>query len=229
MTGRRARGVATAAAAALLLVGCGVPENATLRRIDRETVPYRLLEEAPAAAPAPETTPTGPAVTVPQVYFVDQEDRLVPQAQPLGAQGLFSVATSLLSALAAGPTEDQRARGLATALGPDVGLRLAQVTNGVASVEIALSEQGPVADRLPLAIGQLVLSVTSVDGIDAVRLLQNGEPVEAPLPGGERTSEPLVPSDYVTLLTPSAARVQQQSAPGSTGSAPAPAGSPTGR
>lgn len=228
MTGRPARAAAAVVAAALLLVACGVPQDTVLRTIDRDEVPYRLLDEAPAP-PAPETTPTGPAVTVPQVYFVDQEDRLVPQPQPLGAEGLFSVVTSLLGALAAGPTEDQRARGLATALGPDVGLQLAQLVNGIASVEIALSDQGPVADRLPLAIGQLVLSVTSVEGIDAVRLLQNGEAVDAPLPGGERTPEPLVPSDYVELLTPSASRVQQKAAPEPAVASPSPGGSPSGR
>lgn len=228
MTGRPARAAAAVAAAAMLLVACGVPQDASLRTIDRDEVPYRLLDDPPAP-PAPETTPTGPAVTVPQVYFVDQEDRLVPQPQPLGAEGLFAVTASLLGALAAGPTEDQRARGLATALGPDVGLQLAQLVNGVASVEIALSDQGPVADRLPVAIGQLVLSVTSVEGIDAVRLLQNGEAVEAPLPGGERTSEPLVPSDYVELLTPSASRVQQKAAPEPTVASPSPTGSPSGR
>jgi hypothetical protein len=80
-----------------------------------------------------------------------------------------------------------------------VGLRLVHVVEGVAYIEIAPPEQSPAADRLPLGIGQIVLTVTSVEGVDLALLLRDGRPLEAPLPGGERTSRPLAPYDYAGL------------------------------
>ena len=60
-------------------------------------------------------------------------------------------------------------------LGTRMGQSGERAGGTVIGVARDVREQGPVADRLPLAIGQLVLSVTSVDGIDAVRLLLNAK------------------------------------------------------
>ena len=51
-------------------------------------------------------------------------------------------------------------------------------------------------------MAQIVLTATSVPGVDAVRLTLSGAPVEAPLPSGELTSEPLNADDYATFLVP---------------------------
>ncbi|HZB21324.1 MAG TPA: GerMN domain-containing protein, partial [Blastococcus sp.] len=51
------------------------------------------------------------------------------------------------------------------------------------------------------AVAQLVLTATSLQGVDAVQLTIGGEPVEAPLPTGELTSAPLTAADYAVFLT----------------------------
>jgi len=51
------------------------------------------------------------------------------------------------------------------------------------------------------AVAQLVLTATSLQGVDAVRLTIGGDPVEAPLPTGELTSAPLTAADYAVFLT----------------------------
>jgi hypothetical protein len=191
----------------LAVAACGVPTDGTTRTLDRDRVPYGLLRTAPPEGPAPSVT--GPAVTVPQVYLLDVEDQLVPQRQPVEASGLEPVVQSLLLLLAAGPTEEQRARGLGTALGPGVGLDLTGVVEGTAQIQVTPSSQIPAADRLPLAIGQVVLTATSVDGVDRVVFLQDGVPVEAPLPGGARTSVPVTAADYSSLLANTAQRLEK--------------------
>jgi hypothetical protein len=182
----------------LAVAACGVPTDGTVRTLDADAVPYGLLRTAPAETPAPEVT--GPAVTVPQLFFLDREDRLVPQPQPVPASGLEPVVSALLGRLAEGPSEQQRDQGLASALGPDVGLALVAVTDRVAQIDVMPSAQSPAADRLPLAIGQVVLTATSVDGVDRVVFLQDGVTLEVPLPGGARTAQPVSASDYASLL-----------------------------
>ena len=54
-------------------------------------------------------------------------------------------------------------------------------------------------------MAQVVLTATSLPGVDAVRLTFAGNPVEAPLPSGELTSGALTAADYATFLTGSPA------------------------
>jgi spore germination protein GerM len=144
--------------------------------------------------------PTGTAVTAPRVFLVDADSQLVPQPVQLDAAGLTPVVADLLKVLSTGPDEQARALGLSSALGPDVILRLIDVEGDTARIAVEATANGPSADRLPLAIGQVVLTVTSVAGVDRVRLIQNGKPLEATLPGGEQTPDPVDAEDYASLL-----------------------------
>ena len=56
------------------------------------------------------------------------------------------------------------------------------------------------AERLPLAVGQIVLSVTSAPGVDAVRLVTSGQPVDLPLPSGALATRDVTPEDYAALV-----------------------------
>lgn len=183
---------------AMAVAGCGVPSDGTTRTIDPSSVPYGLLDRSPLA-PSP-SAPTGVPVTSPRVYFVNPEGQLVAEERPMEATGLDQLTRSLLSALDDGPTEEQRAGGLSSGLGPDAQLHLVAVSNGTARIALTPSTRIEAADQLPLAMGQIVLTATSIEGVDRVQLVQNGQPLEAPLPGGEQTSRPLNPGDYTSLL-----------------------------
>ena len=203
-----ARGVGRSLVLAPLLVavllgvtGCGVPAAGTTRLVDDGDVPYRLLEASPSA-PAPSTAPPGEAVTVPQLYLVDPDGLLRAQPIEVEAGTAMHVEDAVLAALATGPTDVQRAAGLSSALGPEVRLRVIDLVAGTARVDIQVAVGGPSADRLPLAVGQIVLTTTSVQGVDRVVLVQDGQPLPAPLPDGEQTSDPLEASDYASLLAP---------------------------
>jgi hypothetical protein len=182
----------------VLLSGCGAPRDGT-RTLAVDDVPYRLLDRSPGPAASPQ--PSG-EVTVPRVYLVDADERLVPQPLRVQAAGLQQVVSGVLSALMAGPSDEQRSAGLGSALGPEVRLEMLDVADRVARIEVDVASAAPTADRLPLAVGQVVLSATSVQGVDRILLVHDGHPVQAPLPGGAQTSEPLSPADYATLLAP---------------------------
>ena len=194
--GRRA-----AAAAALLCTlsaaSCGLPDATTPLELDPSDVPYRLL--SPSAGPSA-TQPPATRTTTPEVYLLDGDGRLVPVGAAQAANGLVPVLGGVLSRLASGPREAERASGLASALGPDVRLILVGVTDGTAVIEVDLGEQDPSASRLPLAVGQVVLSTTSVEGVDRVQLVQGGSPIEVPLPDGALTLGPVTAGDYAALL-----------------------------
>ena len=182
----------------LLLAGCGVPGGGHVRTIDDDAVPYRLLE-AGSSADGPRVDGSVPR-KVPVVFWLVGNDRLVPAA----AGGACTdppdeLAKRLIAELAAGPPEHIRAAGRSSALPPAPGLRLVGIVDGTAHVEMDPSTAIS-ADRLPLAIGQMVMSLTSSPGVEKVTFLSSGEPVEVPLPGGALATRAVSAADYADLL-----------------------------
>lgn len=211
---------------------CGVPTGGPARTVEPDAVPYALLSPAPTiattgATPSPqppvETATGGTAVATADLFLI-ADDLLVavPTVLELQAGGQEADVRTMLARLAAGPDEKQRSAGLASALGPDVTLRLVDVDDGTARVDVSLPTGDPAADRLPLAVGQIVLTVTSVAGVENVVLVQNGATIEIPLPGGARTSEPVDAMDYVDLLAPLGGALTPEAVATSTPPPPAP-------
>lgn len=196
----RRRGATRAALSGLLLAvaGCGVPGDTGVRVVDDAAVPYRLLEsETPSGPPVSE----GPVRdSAPVVFWVLEDDRLAPAAAPGSCAGSpEDVVERLLEVLQAGPGDAAREAGRSTAVPPSSRVGLVDVTDGVATV--SLDPATPItADRLPLAVGQVVLSVTSAPGVREVRVRAAGEDVQLPLPGGALTSDPVSPDDYADLV-----------------------------
>lgn len=200
-SGRRRRTAATAVAALVLaLAACGVPGEGQTETVRPDEVPYQLLSPAPAGTSL--ETPSTTTVSTPRIFLLDGADQLVGQWLSLDVSGVEPVVRSLLVALAAGPSEEQRTQGLGSALGPGVRFELLGVVDRTARLVVHPGDRSPSADRLPLAVGQVVLTLTSVDGVDRVEFVQDGRTMPAPLPGGEQTSAPLTAADYAVLLAP---------------------------
>jgi Sporulation and spore germination len=196
---RRSRGAVLATVAgcsALVCAACGLPSDGTVHPIEPSAVPYALLSPAPQE-PAHEA---GPNTASPELYLVDRSDLLVPFPTTVAAGSTSTVARQVLDQLDDGPTESARRSGLGSALGPDASLSLTDVSGGTATVEVSLPAGDPAPSRLPLAVGQIVLSLTSVPGVELVQLRQDDTLVEVALPGGARTSEPVGAGDYRALL-----------------------------
>ena len=212
----------------LTLAACGVPTTSPPTAITE--VPYNLMETA--APPTPQRTT--PARRGPFIYWLNATDQLtateagtmtsdaavavdVPASERDVEEYLVGgIAAAVLSGLAQGPSEPERLIGVSTALGPDVSLTVNRVEGGRADIDVQIGPRGPTARRLPLAVGQIVLSLTSISGIDSVWLMSDGTPIEAPLPDGALTARPLTAQDFTALVAGGA---------GGAGGA----GSPTGR
>lgn len=195
--------LAVVATAALVLAGCGAPGDGA-RAIDATAVPYELLSPAPEPTeppvePSADLSEPGDMPT--QVYYLDTDDLLVPVELPTGSRSPADQVEELLERLAAGPDDDALEAGLASALGPDVLLSLDEIIRGIAYVEISTPAREPAADRLPLAVGQIVLTVTTVVGVSGVVLLTDGEEIQVPLPDGQRVPGPVTPEQYGDLLS----------------------------
>lgn len=197
MSARRVRCAVVLLALALGSAGCGVPTGDAPTTIPKSDVPYGLLSSTPSSAAA---TPSAPQVGQPLVFLVGGDGRLVPRGRHLATAPLKKELAELLDDLAGGPTKQERREQLSTELPPDVKLTLTGWDNGTATIDIVGStDLSSRASRV--AVGQIVLTVTSLPGVDAVRLRRNGESVEAPLPSGELTSDPLTAADYSPLTT----------------------------
>lgn len=184
------------------LAGCGAPSGGS-RAIDGDDVPYALLSPSPTPTEtAIETSPPEDETTA-DVFFVAPDDRLIPVLISVGTGRTDDLVTATLAALQAGPDEDARAAGLSTTLGPDIELRLTKIVGTTVYVDIALASRQPAADQIPLAIGQIVLSATSLVAVTHVVLLVDGEEVDVPLPGGQRIAGPVTAADYEILTASS--------------------------
>lgn len=130
--------------------------------------PSPAMSASPSPAPAAETT----ALTV---YFVRRgklgtAERRVPQTT--------AVATAALKALLKGPSDAERAAGLASAVPGGVTLRRIAIEDQVAVVDLS----GPFADgdaaSLAARTAQVVYTATQFPNVRAVRLTVDGAPVE---------------------------------------------------
>lgn len=195
MTGRLARRTAVLVALAGVTAACGVPTADAPSAIPASDVPFGLLSTAPSSAAA---TPSTPQSVRPLVFLLDAAGRLVPRRRPLPRGPLHDELADLLANLADGPTGQERGQQFSTALPPGTRLSVTAVDGSTATVDIVGSTD-PSGRSSRLAAGQIVLTATSLPGIDAVRLRRNGDPVEAPLPGGQLTTDPLTANDYAAL------------------------------
>jgi Sporulation and spore germination len=179
-----------------LLPGCGVPTGGPAETIPGGEVPYGLTSAAPTPGPSAGSEPTLHAT---RVHLVAPDDHLVPEPREVDGNSVTARLEALLDDLARGPTPGELERQLSTALPPEIELDVAEVSDGTAVVRMGdtTAATGPDSRR---AVAQIVLTATSVTGVDSVVLVRDGERVEAPLPSGELTAQPLTADDYAALL-----------------------------
>ncbi|MCF6746423.1 hypothetical protein E9529_19530 [Blastococcus sp. KM273128] len=177
------------------VVSCGVPSGSGPTTIAPSDVPYGLAAPSPAPSAAPSAVPG----EVGWAYLVGPDEALVPRARDSGSGSVEDRLADLLTGLAAGPTGEERAEGLSSALPSGTTLEVSGIDGGTATIDLAGVSPLSSGRR---AVAQIVLTAASLPGVDAVLLTSDGEPVEAPLPSGALTDEPLLPADYAVFLNP---------------------------
>jgi spore germination protein GerM len=181
-------------AGALLLVvsACGVPSDPGPRALPRDDVPFDLL--APASSPGSSTTLV--AVTTDVALTLIGPERLVEVHRLVEAPpSLFRV----IEALLAGPTAEESALGLRTAIINQTRLLSVRIQGGVATINLSGDFAAIGGTEQILALAQLVFTAAAEEGVLGVRVSLDGKPVEVPRGDGTLTQDPLRPSDYAAI------------------------------
>jgi hypothetical protein len=191
--------VAAVLSVLLALAGCGVPTSGEPDAIPSSEVPFGLASPAPSS-PAATSAPV--QVGEPRIYLVEPNDALVPVAREVPEGTVHDRLAILLKYLSTGPTNTEKRHRISTALPPDVVLRVRDLTDERATIDISGPADAPSGKGSRRAVGQIVLTATSLPEVHQVLLTTDGTPIEAPLPSGELTSQPLTASDYSVLIHP---------------------------
>jgi hypothetical protein len=192
-----AAGLKRVAAAVVLLAlgagatGCGVREQSSPQAIDSSDVPFDLLE----SQPTPEVPNAGESVGYQLTIYLLGAERLVPVLRQ--APQPPDLATAL-DTLAEGPTADEVALGLQSAVGPESPARPVRAEGALAVVELSDAFLTGSGDQIA-GLAQIVFTLTEGSGVEGVQFLLDGEPVEVPRADGVLTTEPVGRTDYARL------------------------------
>lgn len=177
--------------ALLLAVGCGVrPERAPTTDADA-SVPFSLLQGTTTTS---QVAPAGGNVEI-QVCF-HEGDRLVAVIR----RARTSSVEGAIDAYAAGPTAEERARGVASALFEPSLPRRVTVAGGVATVGLSTAfTQAGTSTQLEI-VAEVVCTVTARPGIGQVRFQVGDEPIDVPRGDGSLAADPVSRDDYRDVM-----------------------------
>lgn len=178
------------AAVALLVAGCGVPTESRPRSISDDLIPAELSNPPPG--PPSTDRPGAVAFTV---YLIGGE-RLRPV--PRAVVGTVSP-EGRLDALRAGPTAEEAASGLRSALDEATSVRVARVAGRVATIDLPSELADLVGSDQVLSLAQLVYTVTDDPAVEAVVFTVNGDPVASPVQDGTLIGRAVGRSDFPLL------------------------------
>lgn len=191
----RSRRVATrgvlaglAGLAPLVATACSVPDQRA------------PVDISGANLPAPPSTvagsPAGPGIRI-AVFFVGNNNALVAafRSDPSGELGVA------IGDLLAGPTRREVATGVSSAIpGGTRVLNSAVTVGGTAELNFGSALTSVTGHEELLAFAQIVATATSAPGVIRVQISVEGQPVNAPLPGGTLAQRPVTRADYASVL-----------------------------
>lgn len=177
-----------------LLAGCGVPDDPAPRRLDARSVPFGLLEAAPASS---STTTIPTAATVPvDVFFLGPDGRLRPVVRYVSEPVTVS---KVLATLLGGVTEEEAGAGLRSAINPQTRPLTVRVEEGVARVDLNEAfAQAPIQEEIA-SLAQVVFTATGLPGVFGVRFTLGGAPVEVPKPDNSLAAGPVGRDEFAPL------------------------------
>ncbi len=178
--------------AALVLAGCGIDAEDEPRALSVEIAEDRLSID----------DRTNSAVEIAtSIYLATESGRLRPTVRQIGVSQLPSThLSSVLEALIAGPVEREAQNGLRSAVPATTDVLAVTVDGATAVVDLSSEFASIGGEQELLAVGQVVLTVTTFPGVRRVLLRLDGRPTDLPLPDGSFIDGPVVLRDYAGLL-----------------------------
>ena len=195
---RRPSAVA-ALVAALLLPGCGVPQDDAPRALEPREVPFASPTDSPV------TDAVGDREV--ELGFV-REGSVVLSSRTVEDPRTTEEVVELLFS---GPSPDERAAGLSSLLPPTVTVQEVELVDGVAVVTLDGPDDSEVLRLAPLAYAQVVATLTP-GRAKGVRFRLDDTDLRVPREDGSLTNQPLSRRDYAGLLAPAAPPVPTPSA-----------------
>jgi hypothetical protein len=169
-----------------VLAGCGVPTDRAPSDIPAKEVPFGLLSTTTS------TSTSIQGVTV-RVFLVD-DGRLakVEREVPVPA-----TPSNVLAAIPAGPTPQEAARGLRTAM--TSAIASTRLSGAIVTVRLTAEfAQAPIREQI-LALGQLVYTATALAGVRGVEVSVDGRPTQVPTAQGSLKRGPLTRADFAAI------------------------------
>ncbi len=189
MTQRHSILVGLVLASCILAAGCGVSSDASPRDIPANDVPFELVA---AASPTDNPTAGGDAG---QVFLVGPE-RLAAVGRQLAPRddALVAISTLLL-----GPTADEAAQGLRTAIPSGTRLLAADLKDGVLTIDLSKDFLVVQGSEQRTAVAQLVFTATGTPQVAKVLFAIEGTQKEVPIDDGSLSAAPLTRFSYPSL------------------------------
>jgi len=204
---------------AFVLAGCGVGRQNHAEVIPSGDIPSTLFKPPPASSPPsspPESVePSSAAPSSPEapsselggrppyaptssIYLVSGDRLVAEHRSRIQTQTL----SGLLGALLQGPTDAELAHGISTAINTAPSLNSATIdySTGTATIDLSQTFGDIRPPDLKLATAQVVMTTLLYSDVTAVRIQVDGQPASVPLADGTLSSEPLLWSDYASML-----------------------------
>lgn len=180
---------AVALALALMSAACS---------INPESAPNDIAAERGDVIGEPDTGDEAAGTN--RIFLLSPTDPDEPQRLRSVLRDVQADASAVLRSLFAGPNSAERETQLDTALPAGVELLSARLVGEQLTVDLNDVFDDLTADALRLAIAQIVVTATQIDGITSVQLRIDGEQRVWPLGNGELTNRALTPYDYPGLV-----------------------------
>lgn len=182
------RRVALLSLACLAFVACGVPSDPRPETISEDQIPFDLL--APSTTQAATTLPLATAT---QTLYMIRGEKLAPVSRTVASPPALG---NVLGALIQGTTIAEADNGLRSAINSQANVLSAQISAGVASINLNGAFAGLGLQDQILAVAQLTYTATEMHGVTGVRISLDSVPADMPRGDGSTTKEPLTRSDY---------------------------------
>ena len=172
---------------AVVVTACGIPF---------ETEPEAV--EVEVAVAADDATPTPGDVAAVSVYLV-RDNALVHVTRNLPSPPASGVIFESLLGPVAEP--EQRA-GLRTAIPPDTQVIALKEDGTLLQIDLSREFASVGGEEEILAVAQIVLTASSIEGIDLVTFALDGVPTGVPVASGALSDNPVGARDYESLVGP---------------------------